>query len=100
MTRDGGWWTMPPTSSSAAAGWSADNNGSRAPSFICGDSVAVPNAMAKDYVCGMDVDEQNTRYFSEYDNKTWYFCSPECKRNFDDHPDHYIRERTKQDLGL
>jgi Cu+-exporting ATPase len=52
-----------------------------------------------DYVCGAEVSE-DSRFFSEYDNKTWYFCSAECKRKFDDHPDHYIRERTTRMLGL
>ncbi|HXS93332.1 MAG TPA: YHS domain-containing protein [Candidatus Limnocylindrales bacterium] len=55
--------------------------------------------MPVDFVCGADVQE-DTRFFSDYDNKTWYFCSPECKRKFDDHPDRMIRERTTRDLGL
>jgi YHS domain-containing protein len=55
--------------------------------------------MAVDFVCGSEVPE-DTRYFSDYDNKIWYFCSAECKRNFDDHPDRFIRERTTRQLGL
>jgi YHS domain-containing protein len=51
--------------------------------------------MATDYVCGADVAEEGNRFFSEYDDKIWYFCSPECKRAFDDHPDHYIREHAR-----
>ena len=56
--------------------------------------------MATDFVCGVEVEQDNARYFSEYHNKTWYFCSPECKRKFDDHPDHFIRERTTRELGI
>ena len=56
--------------------------------------------MAADYVCGAEVQEDGARFFSDYDNKTWYFCSPECKRKFDDHPDHFIREHTKREAGL
>lgn len=56
--------------------------------------------MAVDFVCGAEVPEENSRYFSEYDNKTWHFCSPDCKRKFDDHPDRFIRERTTRELGI
>ena len=55
--------------------------------------------MATDYVCGVQV-ENESRYFSDYNGNTWYFCSPECKRKFDDHPDHFIRERTTRELGI
>ncbi len=57
-------------------------------------------AMVSDFVCGAEVHEDDARFFSEYDNKTWYFCSRECKRQFDDHPDHFIRERTTKELGI
>jgi len=56
--------------------------------------------MASDFVCGKMVEEENARFFSEYDNKTWYFCSAECKRKFDDHPDEFIRERPTRELGI
>ncbi len=56
--------------------------------------------MATDFVCGAEVQQDDARFFSDYDNKTWYFCSPECKRKFDDHPDHFIRERTTRQLGI
>lgn len=46
--------------------------------------------MAKDVVCDREVDAQDTRFFSEYGNDTFYFCSPECKRKFDDHPEREI----------
>jgi YHS domain-containing protein len=55
--------------------------------------------MATDFVCGADVND-DSRFFSDYDNKVWHFCSPECKRKFDDHPDHFIRERTTRELGI
>ena len=34
--------------------------------------------MAKDLICGMDVDEE-TALRSEYKGQTYYFCSPACK---------------------
>jgi YHS domain-containing protein len=55
--------------------------------------------MARDLVCGMEVEEQGNRFFSEYNGGTFYFCSAECKRKFDDHPDHFIREDARDRLG-
>ncbi|MBZ0166286.1 MAG: YHS domain-containing protein [Candidatus Omnitrophica bacterium] len=37
--------------------------------------------MAKDPVCGMTVDEKNAIQ-GQKDNKTYYFCSTNCKVNF------------------
>jgi Cu+-exporting ATPase len=45
--------------------------------------------MAKDPVCGMDVDEKTAAGQSEYLGKTYYFCSPGCKRSFDQNPEKY-----------
>ncbi|MGE5765390.1 MAG: YHS domain-containing protein [Mycobacterium leprae] len=45
--------------------------------------------MAKDPVCGMDVEETNAAATSEYQGRTFYFCSQGCKREFDDHPEKY-----------
>jgi YHS domain-containing protein len=51
--------------------------------------------MAKDPVCGMDVDPQQSAGTSEYKGQTYYFCSPGCKRQFDRNPERYIREQVK-----
>jgi len=45
--------------------------------------------MAKDPVCTMEVDETTAQDKSEYNGETYYFCSPSCKRAFDDNPDAY-----------
>lgn len=42
--------------------------------------------MAIDPVCGMEVDEQSAAATSEYQGKTYYFCAPGCKRQFDRDP--------------
>ena len=55
--------------------------------------------MEKDLVCGMDVEGEGNRYFSDYNNQMFYFCSLECKRKFDDHPDQFIREDARERLG-
>ena len=49
--------------------------------------------MAKDPVCGMDVDEKNAQAQSEYKGKTYYFCSPGCKRDFDKNPEKYVGQK-------
>lgn len=48
----------------------------------------------------MDVEEDGSRFFTEYNGRTYHFCAAECKRKFDDHPDDYIKEHAKQELGL
>jgi len=45
--------------------------------------------MAKDPVCGMDVDEKKAAATSEYQGRTYYFCAPGCKRAFDKEPAKY-----------
>lgn len=47
--------------------------------------------MEKDPVCGMDVDPKTTNAKSTYQGKTYYFCSPGCKRDFDRDPQKYIK---------
>ena len=46
--------------------------------------------MAIDPVCGMDVNEKSAPAKSEYDGKTYYFCSPNCREEFEDDPEQYI----------
>ncbi len=48
----------------------------------------------------MEVPEEGNRFFSEYGPDKFYFCSAECKRKFDDHPDQYIWDHARQELGL
>jgi YHS domain-containing protein len=57
-------------------------------------------AMQKDVVCGTVIEEENTRYFSDYDAEIFYFCSAECKKKFDDHPNQYAAEKSEQDLRI
>ncbi len=46
--------------------------------------------MAKDPVCGMDVDPSTARHTCEYQNKTYYFCAPGCKKSFESEPGKYL----------
>lgn len=44
--------------------------------------------MAKDLVCGMDVDK-NGALKSTHDGKNYVFCSASCKAKFDQEPARY-----------
>jgi Cu+-exporting ATPase len=44
----------------------------------------------KDPVCGMDVTYETAQARSEYDGQTYYFCSLDCKEQFDRNPEAYI----------
>jgi YHS domain-containing protein len=46
--------------------------------------------MARDLVCGMDVDEKTAKYKTTYKGKTYYFCAPGCKKTFEADPEKYI----------
>ena len=45
--------------------------------------------MAKDPVCGMQVNEQSAAGKTEYKGKRYYFCSPACKSTFERNPEKY-----------
>lgn len=44
---------------------------------------------AKDPVCGMTVEEADAAATSEYKGTTYYFCSEDCKEEFDEDPESY-----------
>ena len=44
-----------------------------------------------DPVCGMQVEESDAAGESEYDGKTYYFCSTGCKAKFDADPAEYTK---------
>ncbi len=47
--------------------------------------------MAKDPVCNMMVDEKTAKLKSEYQGKTYYFCSASCNSTFDKNPAKYAK---------
>lgn len=47
--------------------------------------------MAKDPICGMNVDEKTAKFKSEYKGKTYYFCSPGCKVSFEKNPGKFAK---------
>jgi YHS domain-containing protein len=48
--------------------------------------------MAKDPVCGMEVDEKKAAGTAEHDGKTYYFCSTSCKTIFEKSPGKYTQK--------
>jgi YHS domain-containing protein len=47
--------------------------------------------MAKDPVCGMDVDEKTARFKSVHAGITYYFCAAGCKTTFDKDPAKFVK---------
>lgn len=52
--------------------------------------------MAKDPVCGMQVDERSTPFVSTLNGKKYYFCSADDKAVFDAHPEKFTGKETAQ----
>ena len=46
--------------------------------------------MARDPVCGMDVDEKDAVAVSVFAGKTYYFCAQRCKEQFDASPEKFL----------
>lgn len=49
--------------------------------------------MNTDPVCGMNVTEQQAAGKSEYQGRTFYFCSTDCKQQFDQNPQRYASKQ-------
>lgn len=47
--------------------------------------------MAKDPVCGMQVDEKKAAATSSYQGKMYYFCSVSCEEKFAKSPEKYTK---------
>lgn len=48
--------------------------------------------MVKDPVCGMQVDERLARERSQFQGRSLYFCSAQCKQLFDNDPQRYLTQ--------
>lgn len=51
----------------------------------------------KDVVCGMEIEDSNAAGKSEYNEKTYYFCNVNCKKQFDAEPDKFITATDKNE---
>lgn len=52
-------------------------------------------AMAKDPVCGMDVDTERAQFTADHEGQTYYFCSRGCMLDFQDDPASYVDPEDK-----
>ncbi len=48
--------------------------------------------MAKDPVCGMEVEEGKAAATAVYQGKTYYFCAQACKQAFEKAPEKYLQK--------
>ncbi len=64
-------------------------NGGRPVSDEDADGDEKETVMAKDPVCGMQVDPAKAAGTSEYQGQTYVFCSAGCKKKFDSTPQQY-----------
>ena len=48
--------------------------------------------MVVDVVCGMEIDEKTAKWKTEFEGKTYYFCGPMCKLEFDENPKKYATD--------
>jgi len=74
-------------------GWYAQNSPDPSQA-IAADSAAT----VKDPVCGMAVDKDKAEAAgrkSEYQKKTYYFCSDHCKKEFDKDPAKYLKAKAE-----
>ena len=55
--------------------------------------------MVKDPVCGMEVDPKTTADKSDFQGKTYYFCSSGCKKAFDKEPQKYVGKEESSHSG-
>lgn len=52
--------------------------------------------MAKDLVCNMEVNEKTAKWKTNYNGKTYYFCAPGCKKEFEEDPEMYINAKSSE----
>ena len=53
---------------------------------------AAPKNIARDVVCGMEVDTDNPPYTGVFRGKTYYFCSSSCRIEFDASPKSFMED--------
>jgi YHS domain-containing protein len=55
--------------------------------------------MARDPVCGREINQQNAPERSEYEGQTFYFCSAGCKSDFERDPKDYVLRQSAADTA-
>ena len=47
--------------------------------------------MTTDLVCGVKIDQASTEFQSQFAGKKYFFCSEECRQEFEDRPEEYVQ---------
>lgn len=47
-------------------------------------------AMVKDPVCGMEIESSQAAAQTQYEGQSYFFCSNECKEQFEEDPSQYV----------
>ncbi|MFC2170204.1 YHS domain-containing protein [Acidobacteriota bacterium] len=50
---------------------------------------------AVDPVCGMKIKKSDAKATPEFDGKSYYFCTEECKEKFEENPEEFVKESEK-----
>jgi Cu+-exporting ATPase len=65
-------------------------NGQRRHAAAATEASASQPDLAKDPVCGMDVDPHTARHRAEHAGRTYYFCSARCRERFAAEPEKFL----------
>ena len=52
--------------------------------------------VAKDPICGMEVDPKKASAQSQHEGKTYYFCAKSCRETFEKDPKRYVEKGTSK----
>lgn len=63
-------------------------------------TTAQPNQSEHDVICHMDIDLPTAAGRSDYDGRTYYFCSTACKEQFDPDPEAALTAEDAYDHGM
>lgn len=61
------------------------------------DSSEVEPKVAIDPICKMEVDIDSAELYSDYEGRRYYFCAPYCKQTFDENPEKYKNQDTREE---
>jgi Cu+-exporting ATPase len=59
-----------------------------------------PNQAEHDVICHMDIGLESSAGRSDYDGRTYYFCSNACKAQFDADPEAALKAEDSHDHGV
>jgi len=57
---------------------------------VCATKSCKEEFMTTDPVCGMKVDERRTEFQTQFAGKKYFFCSDECRKEFEADPNEYV----------